>query len=206
MHALSCCLKAVCSNEAAQAIETCRLACGGHGYLNSAGFSDIYKTITAAQTYEGENTVLLLQTARYLIKVWGQALKGQKLPPTVAYLNNFVVKNRREVWDESLSGILRALQATAAGKIGLAFKHVEERKKTLTAEEATNQTGIELTKAAEIHCQVFLLQSAIQMVESSSRNVSPALAEVFRDVLELYAVDLVMRMLGSLLEVKLIKI
>ncbi len=54
LHALSCCLKAVCTNEATQGVETCRLSCGGHGYLNSSGFQDIYGQVTAAQTYEGE--------------------------------------------------------------------------------------------------------------------------------------------------------
>lgn len=35
LHALSCCLKAICTDDAAQAAEVCRLSCGGHGYLNS---------------------------------------------------------------------------------------------------------------------------------------------------------------------------
>lgn len=47
-------------------IEECRFACGGHGYMTSSSFPNIYGTLTAAVTYEGENTVLLLQTARYV--------------------------------------------------------------------------------------------------------------------------------------------
>jgi len=47
LHALACCLKAVCSNESAQGVEICRLACGGHGYLHSAGFVNIYGTVSA---------------------------------------------------------------------------------------------------------------------------------------------------------------
>jgi len=46
LHALACCLKAVCTNEATQGVEICRLACGGHGYLNSSGFSDIYGMVS----------------------------------------------------------------------------------------------------------------------------------------------------------------
>ena len=45
-------------------IEACRLACGGHGYSLASGIPKIYATCTPACTYEGENTVLLLQTAR----------------------------------------------------------------------------------------------------------------------------------------------
>jgi len=40
------------------------LSCGGHGYSLSSGIPKIYTTTTAACTYEGENTVLYLQTAR----------------------------------------------------------------------------------------------------------------------------------------------
>lgn len=201
LHALSCCLKAVCSDEATDDVEVCRRACGGHGYLASAGFSDLYKSQTAAQTYEGENTVLLLQTARYLVKAWGQALKGEKLPPTVAYLSGYVTRGtQRENWDGSPGGILRALQSTAAGKVALAYKHLEDRKRSLSHEEAFNQTGVELTQAAQLHCQVFLLQSAWNSVSSSVKTVSPALGYVLRDILELYAVDLALRSLGSLLQ------
>lgn len=200
LHALSCCLKPVCTNEGTQAVEICRLACGGHGYLNSAGFNDIFKMTTAAQTYEGENTVLLLQTARFLTKSWGQVLKGQDLTPSVAYLKRSV-ERKIEYFDNSVNGILTALQSTAAGKIALAYKHIEERKKVMAVEEAVNQTGIELTKAAEIHGQVFLLESLIQMVQKATKEVSPALSQVFVDILELYSVDLAIRLIGEILQV-----
>ncbi|KAG4073294.1 hypothetical protein HA402_008640 [Bradysia odoriphaga] len=104
LHALSCCLKAVTSTEATKAVEVCRLACGGHGFLTSAGFHDIYTNCTAPQTYEGENTVMLLQTARYLIKAWSQALSGKTLPPTVSYLQNYKRSSGRSGWDSSVRG------------------------------------------------------------------------------------------------------
>ena len=45
-------------------LQTCRLACGGHGYLQASGLPHMYVNYVAAATYEGENTVMLLQTAR----------------------------------------------------------------------------------------------------------------------------------------------
>jgi len=62
---MACCLKAVGSADAAAGVTICRLACGGHGYMNCSGLPNLYSLATAAETYEGENTVLLLQTARY---------------------------------------------------------------------------------------------------------------------------------------------
>lgn len=202
LHALSCCLKAVCTNEVAEAVQICRLACGGHGYLNSSGFNNIYGCVVAAQHYEGDNTVVLLQTARFLLKSWAQVMRAEKLTPTVEYLKTFAnIKDRKIEWNSSPEGILKALQATAAGKVSLAFEHLEEKKKLNSVEVATSQTGIELTAAAEIHCQAFLLFSAIEMAKSSAKLHSMKLKELIADILELYAVDVAVRSLGSILQV-----
>jgi acyl-CoA oxidase len=40
------------------------MACGGHGYLQASGFPLKYTVAVGACTYEGENMVMLLQTAR----------------------------------------------------------------------------------------------------------------------------------------------
>lgn len=65
LHAMACCLKSVGSSDAAIGVTACRLACGGHGYMNCSNLPNIYAMITASELYEGENTVMLLQTARY---------------------------------------------------------------------------------------------------------------------------------------------
>lgn len=83
--------------------------------MDSSNLPATYGLVTAACTYEGENTVLLLQTARYLMKVWRQALRGNQLPPTVEYLSNLARGTKQEPWDDSLMCIVRAHQAVAAG-------------------------------------------------------------------------------------------
>ncbi|KAG5667345.1 hypothetical protein PVAND_015328 [Polypedilum vanderplanki] len=200
LHALNCGLKAVMSEEGTKAIELCRLACGGHGYLKSAGFDSIYRLCTAAQTGEGENTVMHLQTARYLMKTFTKARNGEKLTEGVAYLSEFINLNgRRLIFDDSIRGILRAIQTAAASKIVIAWKHIEERKKNFTAEEAASYTGIELTRASELHCHTCLLQIAIVEIEKAIGKVSRALGEVLRNVLELYAVDTILKLSGDVL-------
>lgn len=69
--------------------------------------------VMAACTYEGENTVLLLQTAKYLIKSWAKAVKGDALVPTVSYLRDAIV-NKSQKWEPTIPGIIKALQFTAA--------------------------------------------------------------------------------------------
>lgn len=49
-------------------LEICRLACGGHGFSHYSGMPSLVQTYSANVTYEGENTVMYLQVARYLMK------------------------------------------------------------------------------------------------------------------------------------------
>uniref|UniRef100_A0A1X7SMI0 Acyl-CoA oxidase C-alpha1 domain-containing protein n=1 Tax=Amphimedon queenslandica TaxID=400682 RepID=A0A1X7SMI0_AMPQE len=75
LHATSAGLKAFCSELCCSAIEKqismhtaqehlCRLSCGGHGYSAASGLPQLYADYSPSPTYEGENTVMLLQTAR----------------------------------------------------------------------------------------------------------------------------------------------
>ena len=56
-------------------VEVCRRSCGGHGFLMSSGIAENACSALALVTVEGENTVLYLQTARY-IKLYGVCFLG----------------------------------------------------------------------------------------------------------------------------------
>lgn len=68
LHALSSGLKAVCTWQTADGIEACRRCCGGHGYSRLSGLPDLFSSYVQNVTWEGDNNVLCLQTARYLLK------------------------------------------------------------------------------------------------------------------------------------------
>ncbi|KAG7242385.1 hypothetical protein INR49_023514 [Caranx melampygus] len=97
LHALSAGLKAFTTWATNAGIEVCRMSCGGHGYSRSSALPDIYVEFTPTCTYEGENTVMMLQTARYVITqkymttndtIQGpEAKSGQQLSGIVSYLN-----------------------------------------------------------------------------------------------------------------------
>lgn len=61
LHASSSGLKAVCTEIAADGIEACRRACGGHGYSVLSGLPTLYASYVQNVTWEGDNNVLLLQ-------------------------------------------------------------------------------------------------------------------------------------------------
>lgn len=156
------------------------------------------------QTYEGENTVLYLQTARYLLKTWQQILEGAKVTSTVVYLKNYAdrgVSTPKETFDTSPRGILRALQSATAGKVGSVYKSLEQKKKSMSPEEAANETGIELVQIGKLHAKVFMLQTAVNEFEKAARNSSPKISYTFRDLLELYSVDVAKNYLGDLMQV-----
>ncbi|CAH0562111.1 unnamed protein product [Brassicogethes aeneus] len=196
LHALACCLKAVGTADCAAGVETLRLACGGHGYMTASNLPSTYGLATAMCTYEGENTVLLLQTARYLIKIWQNKKNIQNLP-TVRYLDNALFNNRS--YEKSVSWILSALQQVAAAKIDLANKHINDRVRQGKAyEDAWNETSIELVAAADAHCRTFLLD-IFNLTVNNFQSISPELKAVLTDLLELYAVHTAIRMTGDLL-------
>ena len=108
-------MKAVATGDAAAGIEQLRLSCGGHGYMDASNLPTTYGFLTAMCTYEGENTVLFLQTARYLVKAWKQATNHESLPSTVKYLEAAIQRGKKRSWKNTLTCIIVAHQAVAAG-------------------------------------------------------------------------------------------
>ncbi|KAJ3643935.1 hypothetical protein Zmor_026615 [Zophobas morio] len=79
IHVVSSACKPVAGWLFRDAIQECREACGGHGYLKVSGIGDIRNDNDANCTYEGENHVLIQQTTNWLIKLWPEIEKGTKI-------------------------------------------------------------------------------------------------------------------------------
>ncbi|XP_059058434.1 probable peroxisomal acyl-coenzyme A oxidase 1 [Achroia grisella] len=200
LHAISCCMKAVCSQDSALGVEQCRLACGGHGFMKSSNLPLLYGVTTASITYEGENTVMMLQTARYLMKTWMQVLEGNTaLTPTVKYLLNFVNPTDTK-WENTPEGIIKGLQAVAAGKIKAAY---DTMVKYVTAgnsqEDAWNLASVQLVGASEAHCRVFLCEIFVNEIQRTSKSLSPNLYKVLQQLVELYLVYWALEKKGDIL-------
>lgn len=89
LHAILSGCKAVYTWTTLFGGEKIRQACGGHGYSQYSGIPSILQEFSPMATYEGENTVLLLQTARYLIKNLNKVTKNKPISPFMDYLKNF---------------------------------------------------------------------------------------------------------------------
>lgn len=61
-------------------------------------------------------------------------------------------------------------------------------------------------KIGQLHAKCFMLQTATNELEQAAKNSTPKLSFIFRDILELYSVDLAKNILGELMQVKLFEI
>ncbi|XP_063914468.1 peroxisomal acyl-coenzyme A oxidase 3-like [Zophobas morio] len=79
LHALCSASKSVLGWMVRDAIQECREACGGHGYLKVAGIGHIRDDFDAVSTYDGENHVLIQQTSNWLVKLWSRVEAGGQI-------------------------------------------------------------------------------------------------------------------------------
>jgi acyl-CoA oxidase len=63
------CAKGLLGEIASEGLEDCRKMCGGHGYLLNSGVAADLNDFVWTVTAEGEPIVMLLQSARFLLKV-----------------------------------------------------------------------------------------------------------------------------------------
>ena len=166
LHASSSGVKAIATTLASQGIETCRISCGGHGYSLSSGFPFLYKSCTPSMTYEGDNNVLLLQTARYLIKVRKEIREDPEYTPpeNVKYLEGVVRPNSvnfRPPQDQ-----LTLYQRMAHSCMERAVAKVTQGEKNgLDYFDAWNAAAIELIQCAEAHTHYIMVKSFIENLD-----------------------------------------
>ena len=72
------------------AVQECREACGGHGFLGVAGLGKLRGDNDANCTYEGDNTVLLQQTSQWLLGLVRAGGKVESPMGSVAWLAQLV--------------------------------------------------------------------------------------------------------------------
>lgn len=69
MHHLLAGCKGIFTNEAWVSLDIVRRSAGGAGYQAQSGLTEILDNCSPNPTFEGENTVMILQSSRYLLKL-----------------------------------------------------------------------------------------------------------------------------------------
>ncbi|CAI5766069.1 peroxisomal acyl-coenzyme A oxidase 1 isoform X1 [Podarcis lilfordi] len=194
LHALSAGLKAFSSWIANAGIEECRMACGGHGYSRCSGLPDIYVNFTPSCTYEGENTVMMLQTARFLVKSYTQVSSGQLVSGMMSYLNDLpglriqpqqVAARPTAVHLNNPSSLVEAYKLRASRLVEFAAKNLQaELNRRKNKEDAWNRTSVDLVRASEAHCHYVVVKL---FTAKLSEIGDPAVRAVLNNLCLLYA-------------------
>jgi len=158
LHVLACVIKVISTSESSKAVDQLRRACGGHGFMCSSNLPNIFGMVTAACTYEGENTVLLLQIARYLVKAVEQARKGVTQPSSCSYLNLAGQGKTEDLLSDT--GLTQVFHKMAHGQVSLAVDALEH--------SCWDSCSILLTQAALAHCRTFVICEFSSAVQNSS--------------------------------------
>ncbi|XP_072239611.1 peroxisomal acyl-coenzyme A oxidase 1 isoform X2 [Leuresthes tenuis] len=213
LHALSAGLKAFTTWETNSGIEVCRMSCGGHGYSRSSALPDIYVEFTPTCTYEGENTVMMLQTARYLVKSYRQAKAGQQLSGIVSYLNESqdrrlqpqAVAARPTVVDiNDLTSLVEIYKLRAAILVEMAAKSIQqELHRRISQEDAWNNSAIDLVRASDAHCHYVVVKV---FTDKLGEVGDTAIHSVLSTLALLYAMNGIAKNSGDFLQAGLLSV
>ncbi|XP_012369957.1 peroxisomal acyl-coenzyme A oxidase 1 isoform X2 [Octodon degus] len=207
LHALTAGLKAFTTWTANTGIEECRLACGGHGYSHCSGIPNIYVTFTPACTFEGENTVMMLQTARFLMKSYDQVQSGKLACGLVSYLNDLpsqrIQPQQVAAWPTVVDindpdSLTEVYKLRAARLIDIAAKNLHTEMSCRKSKEvAWNLTSVDLVRATEAHCHyvvVKLFADKLQKIQDK------AVHSVLRNLFLLYSLYGISQKAGDFLQ------
>ncbi|KAE8231246.1 hypothetical protein CF326_g3741 [Tilletia indica] len=191
-HATSAGLKAFCTWGTLEAIDKCRQACGGHGYSSYNGFPSMYADFAVHCTWEGDNTILALQSGRSLISSFLEARdKGKKFSEATSYMNDIetVLKAKCSGNDQlnTLEGIEAGWATVAAHAVKKAAedyqKLVDAGKNRDEAFEACSQVRF---VAASIHSSGYIYRQFKQAVERLPAGDNDGVREKLEIVAKLY--------------------
>ncbi|XP_060084929.1 peroxisomal acyl-coenzyme A oxidase 1-like [Ylistrum balloti] len=196
LHALTAGLKAFCTAVAADGVEVCRLACGGHGYSHASGLPKIYTSATVECTYEGENTVMYLQTARYLVKCYNMMKAKKTLPPTFSYITDKLSGKSDLDSKLNFNSIIEAYEHRAARLVKAAALNISFWMKAgKNPWESTNKSSIQLVWAAKACCHLFVVKTFINQV--TSIDIDPNVKSALTVLCRLYAVNGMIENMGQ---------
>ncbi|KAJ9453660.1 putative peroxisomal acyl-coenzyme A oxidase 1.2 [Diplonema papillatum] len=196
IHASAAGLKGLCTRLAADGLEECRKCCGGHGYLLAGGVAATWADYVWQATAEGDAVVMLLQTARFLVKTLAVARTGRDaLPGAMTYLQPF---RRNPAYDPTSARasaprftdasqhltLADMLQHRALLAVYLADRHIESLKAGgMSKEQAWHAASRSLVAAAERHCYYVLYR---QFSDSVDRVADGSSKQALRRVCTLY--------------------
>jgi len=193
----------------ADGIEECRKCCGGHGYSRLSGLPDLFADYVPTCTYEGDNIVLHLQTARFLLKT-AQPSETRATSPLMSYLYiPFVTSKCAAAKEEDFFSNKIQLDLYSHRTKRLIHKNASKLQALLSSgikyHEAWNSMLVELVQMSQAHCLYTILFNFVEgIVNFSKTKEHPHLqvlkiTAVLKQLKDLFALYYVENQLGDFL-------
>jgi acyl-CoA oxidase len=187
LHATSCGLKALASSIAAEGLETCRRACGGHGYSNFSGIGPFYTEYLQNTTVEGDNYLLTQQVARYLLKSAEAVLKGAPATnDTTTILKQYLSRQDHGAAFDVLRNDADIVSAYAWRTSFLTFEALKQREEQ---KMGWNDLLVDFYRLSKAHSQYLVVKSFLSTLEDPETQAAldKSTLAVFRNLFRLYA-------------------
>ena len=159
VHVLACACKSFYTWTTAEGLEVCRQSCGGHGFSSYSGLPAMYVNYLPNCTFEGDNSLLCFQVARFLVKTLRSLKKEQQVSPRFAFLaqdGERIEKLQVESFPHQVEG-LRSIVRYYAKE--LLRKEEAAMGKKVTKKDAWNRIlEIASIPAAKTLCWLFTLE------------------------------------------------
>ncbi|KAK9833196.1 hypothetical protein WJX74_009804 [Apatococcus lobatus] len=205
LHVILSGMKAVSTWTAADGIEQCRRGCGGHGFSALSGLPNLFASYVQNVTWEGDNNVLCLQTARHLLKSCETATAGKAVHGSAAYLTASQQEKSGKckvasAMDWRVTDVLvMALRHRAARLAFEGHDLLHKRGKgTLHFEgPAWNGMTVHLIRMARAHSQLVLLMTFAEAVQQA--QVEPTARKVLEQLVALHGITTLLTELGDFL-------
>ncbi|KAJ5647967.1 hypothetical protein N7490_004339 [Penicillium lividum] len=190
MHSMSSGLKSLCTMLAADGIETCRRALGGHGFGGGSGLIELNNDYLSKPTVEGDNWMITQQVASYLIKKMAGAVAASDTPGEdetevrfKEYIENGRGSSRQEYRVLEIDReIARSFELRATA---LAYDAYEQR---VVKKRSWNSLLIQLHKLSKAQSQSILVNRFFDAL-STDATLSSSLRDTLWDVYRLFALN-----------------
>jgi len=211
LHATTCALKSCCTALAADGMEECRRACGGHGFHNASGLPKLYADYFQHFTPEGDNWLLTQQTSSIVLRTLQALDAGQDLPMTqsFAYLREGNQRLQQRCQAEAVETLVADVGRLADGLEHRAvwlWRELLARQLSISSgqgsgkkEEMKSATLVEQFKAAQAHGVAVVMRYFAKAVEDIDERGDWPSAVVLRQLAALFAVVHTEKARGDLL-------
>lgn len=204
LHALSSGLKAFCTDAASFGIEECRRTCGGQGYSVLSGLPTIYTSYVQNVTWEGDNNVMYLQMARYLMKMKAGVTKEKTMS---MYSKQHVIRpSQARVpadWTQT-DNVAQALKNACAHAAQICISRISPHAQAQPVFEGDlwNSSTMDLINLAKSHCRLVTYMAFLEEISHacSDRAVQPESIHVLRELCSLFGLVCLQESGAALLE------